>query len=99
MPPSRRPRRKSKGAQAAPAGASGDACSLSRHADAVLACLRPWVDQAAAAAAATADLTAAAGRAPQLVLVGLPDDDAAPRDVLAAWLGRLRRKRAAAPTA
>lgn len=83
----------------APAGASGDACSLSRHADAVLACLYPWVDDAAAAARATADLAAAAGRAPRLVLVGAPDDEPSPRDVWADLLGRLRRKRAAAPTA
>ena len=79
--------------------ASGDACSLSRHADAVLACLRPWVDHAAAAAAATADLAAAAGRAPRLVLVGAPDDEPSPRDVWADLLARVRRKRAAAPAA
>lgn len=84
---------------AAPAGSSGDACSLARHADAVLACLRPRVDEASAVAAATAELAAAAGRPPQLVLVGAPDDEPTPRQVLADLLRRARRKRAAGPKA
>jgi hypothetical protein len=84
---------------AAPAGASGDACSLSRHADGVLACLRPGIDHAAAVAAATADLAAAAGRAPLLVLVGTPGDDLSPGEALAALLRRARPTKAAPPAA
>jgi uncharacterized protein involved in exopolysaccharide biosynthesis len=80
---------------AAPAGASGDACSLARHCDAMLACLRLYADNTAAAAAVVAELTAAAaGRRPQLLVMGVPEDEPTPREVFAA-LGRRLRLRGA----
>ncbi|KHK00637.1 GumC family protein [Desulfovibrio sp. TomC] len=77
---------------AAPVTASGDACSLARHADAALLAVRLFVDPAPVVADAAAQL-AAAGRAPQLVVVGVPADDATPGEVFSGLRAKLWRRR------
>lgn len=66
---------------AAPVSQSGDACSLARHADAVLLTVRLNTDQTAEVASAIANLTATTGKAPQVVAVGVPADEPTPREV------------------
>ena len=66
---------------AAPASQSGDAGSLARHADAILLTVRLGADQSATVAATIANLTAAAGKTPQAVALGVPDDEPTPREV------------------
>ncbi|MYL81765.1 polysaccharide biosynthesis protein [Desulfovibrio aerotolerans] len=65
----------------APASQSGDAGSLARHADAILLTVRLDADQCATVAATIADLAAAAGKTPQTVVLGVPDDEPTPREV------------------
>ncbi|MFP5259725.1 MAG: GumC family protein [Acidobacteriota bacterium] len=81
---------------AAPASQSGDACSLARHADAVLLTVRLDADQASDVATAIANL-AAAGKAPQAVAMGVPSDEPTPREVWSDLRARLPfgRRRAA----
>ena len=73
---------------AAPVAESGDACSLTRTADAVLLTVRLYVDPAPLVAEAAGQL-AAAGPVPFLVVVGSPTDDATPGEVFSGLRAKL----------
>ncbi|MHC1791161.1 GumC domain-containing protein [Solidesulfovibrio sp.] len=83
---------------AEPVTASGDACALGRHADAVLLIIRRFGDDCAVTAAAAAALTAATGRPPLAVLCGADSDEATPREVFGDLRRRLSWPRQAAQT-